>query len=148
MALLLSFIFHSLTCFRDHNFGAWTLRSLGFGSLFSLSQFLDVYFFQFKNFALHPWTFFIFFRNLKKNLKRIRCLKYKQGIAKVLKCSIFKIATCEAFLINTKMFKKKTKIEKLCIDKKKIPIIKTFFLHILYLYSKFLSFWFNYEFFF
>ena len=44
-------------------------------------------------------------------LKRIRCSKYKQkGIVKVqisyqmqnLQCSIFKIVTCEAFVIYTK----------------------------------------------
>ena len=51
-------------------------------------------------------------KNFQYFLKRIRCSKYKQqGIVKVLmiyqmqnlQCSILKIATCEAFLINTKI---------------------------------------------
>ena len=51
--------------------------------------------------------------------KRIRCSKYKQGIVKViiscqmqnLLCSIFKIATCEAFLIITKIWNFSKKLE-------------------------------------
>ena len=83
--------------------------------------FLVAHFFQFflfENFALHLRTFFKkSFETKKKKkknhffLKRIRWSKYKQqGIVKVLisyqmqnlQCSIFKIATSEAFWINTK----------------------------------------------
>ena len=47
-----------------------------------------------------------------------------------LQCAIFKIATCEEFLINTKIlsfFKKKSKTMH---HTKKIPGIRTFFFHI------------------
>ena len=50
-----------------------------------------------------------------------------------LQCAIFKIATCEEFLINTKILSFFKKIRKLCIiqkKKKKIPGIRTFFFHI------------------
>ena len=44
-----------------------------------------------------------------------------------LQCSFYKIATCEAFLINTKIFEfKKKKLENYA-SYKKIPPIKTFF---------------------
>ena len=75
-------------------------------------------FFSIRKFCVLSVDFFPFFRNFQKNiffnffLKRIRCSKYKQqGILKVLisyqmqilQCSFYKIATCESFLINTKI---------------------------------------------
>ena len=76
-------------------------------------------FFSIRKFCAPSVNFFQFFSKFWKKiffihffLKRIRCSKYKQqGILKVLisyqmqnlQCSFCKIATCEAFLITTKI---------------------------------------------
>ena len=61
-----------------------------------------------------------------------------------LQCSFYKIATCEAFLINTKILSfKKKKLEDYASYKKKIARIKALFFLILHLSSKFQSFRFN-----
>ena len=82
--------------------------------------FLFFRFFFFLNFQkLYFFTFF---------LKRIRCSKYKQqGIVKVLisyqmqnlQCSFYKITTCEAFSINTKILSFLKKLENYASYKKK-----------------------------
>ena len=81
-----------------------------------------LFIFSILKFCVSSVDFFqFFFQNFQKKflfvLKKIRCSKYKQGIVKILmnyqmqnlECSIFKIATRGAFLINKKIsFSKRT----------------------------------------
>ena len=89
--------------------------------IFSIRNFCAPFVNFFQNFQKYIFIFFQFF------LKRIRRLKYKQqGNVKVpisyqmqnLQCSIFKIATCEAFFTNTKILSFSKKTRKLCIMQK------------------------------
>ena len=59
-----------------------------------------------------------------------------------LQCFFYKVATCESFLINTKILRFKKKNRNYA-SYKKITRIKTFFFHVLHLPSKFQSFRFN-----
>ena len=59
-----------------------------------------------------------------------------------LQCSFYKIATYEAFIITTKILTFSKKLENYA-SYKTIPRIKTFFIHVLHLSSKFQSFRFN-----
>ena len=114
-------------------------------------------FFSIRKFWAPSVDFFHFFSKFSKNiffkffLKRIRRSKYKQqGILKILisyqmqnlQCSFYKIATCEAFIITTKILTFSKKLENYA-SYKTIPRIKTFFIHVLHLSSKFQSFRFN-----
>ena len=84
--------------------------------------------------------FLIFFLN-GLDVRNINNKKLWSYQMKNLQCSFLKIATCEAFLINTKILSFSKKTRKLCIIKKSTN--QNIFFHILHLSSKFQSSRFN-----